>query len=588
MERLLKRTKIICTIGPACEDKETIRKMIEAGMNVARLNFSHGNHGEHKKRIDLIREVSSELGMYVAILLDTKGPEIRTRKFDQEEIHLKEGDKFTITTRDIIGNQDISSVTYEGLSDDLSVGNRILVDDGLICLEVENIEGTEIVCQVKNSGVIKDNKGINIPGVEINLAAITSKDKEDILFAIKNDVDFIAVSFVRKRQDVMEIKRILEENSYNDIDIIAKIENQEGVDNLLEIIQIAEGVMVARGDLGVEIPPEEIPLIQKRIIRECNSVGKPVITATQMLDSMMRNPRPTRAEVTDVASAIFDGTDAIMLSGETAAGKYPVESVMTMATIAKKTEASLDYRNILKQKSIEKNRTITDAISQATCKSAEDLGAKAIFAATSSGYTAKMISKFRPNVPIVATTSSEKVARKMALVWGITPMVINNLKDIGDIFEESKTKALEKSFIEYGDLIVLTAGVPVGISGSTNMLRVDVVSKILIKGVGLGYRHAVGNVCIVRNAKEAEEKMKKGDILVSHGTDRDMVPYMKKASALIVEEGGLTCHTAIVGLNLNIPTIVGAENAREILEDGMFITIDTAAGIIYKGKATVI
>ncbi|MFA5527180.1 MAG: pyruvate kinase [Peptostreptococcales bacterium] len=588
MERLLKRTKIVCTIGPACEDKDTIRKMIESGMNVARLNFSHGNHEEHKKRIDIIREVSGELGVYIAILLDTKGPEIRTKKFDKDEIYLKEGETFTITTRDIVGSDEISSVTYEGLADDVSVGDRILVDDGLICLEVENIEGTEIVCQVKNSGTIKNNKGINIPGVAINLPSITDKDKEDILFAIKNNVDFIAVSFVRKRQDIMEIKRILEENNTNDIDIIAKIENQEGVDNLLEIIQISEGVMVARGDLGVEIPPEEIPLIQKRIIRECNSVGKPVITATQMLDSMMRNPRPTRAEVTDVASAIFDGTDAIMLSGETAAGKYPVESVITMATIAKKTEASLDYQKILKQKSREKNTTITDAISQATYRSAEDLGAKSIFAATSSGYTAKMISKFRPIVPIVATTSSEKVARKMALVWGITPMVIDNLKDISDIFEDSKKKALEEGFIEYGDLIVLTAGVPVGISGSTNMLRVDVVSKILIKGIGIGSRHAVGHVCIVSNAKEAEEKMKKGDILVSHGTDSDMVPYMKKASALIVEEAGLTCHTAIVGLNLNIPTIVGAENATTILKDGMCITVDTAAGIIYKGRATII
>lgn len=587
MERQNKRTKIVCTIGPACEDKETIRKMIESGMNVARLNFSHGDHEEHKKRIDTIKEVSKELGVYVAILLDTKGPEIRTRKFDKDEIHLKEGEDFTITTRDIIGSDHISSVTYEGLAEDLSVGDKILIDDGLIELEVKEIQGTEIFCRIMNSGIIKNNKGINIPGVKTNLPAITLKDKSDILFGIENSVDFIAASFVRKRQDVLEIKRILEDNSCNDIDIISKIENQQGVDNLMDIITISDGIMVARGDLGVEIPAEEIPLIQKRIIRECNSVGKPVITATQMLDSMMRNPRPTRAEVNDVANAILDGTDAIMLSGETAAGKYPLESIVTMANIAKKTELSLDYKNALKQKARGKNNTITDAISHATCSSAEDLGAAAILAATSTGYTSKMISKFRPMVPIIAATSHEKVARKMALVWGISTIVIDQSKVMEEIFEQSIAKALDEKLIEYGDLIVLTAGVPVGTSGSTNMLRVHVVSKVLLKGIGLGNTPAIGNVCIVDSAKEAEEKFKRGDILVSHVTDSDMVPFMKKASAIIVEEAGLTSHTAIVGLNLNKPTIVGAENATEILKDGMFITMDTAVGIIYKGRATV-
>lgn len=582
-----KKTKVVCTIGPASESKETLKKMIQAGMNVARLNFSHGSHEEHQRRIDLIKEVRDELDLPVAILLDTKGPEIRTGKFNKDEIALAEGSAFTLTTRDVIGNNEISSVSYKGMADDLNVGDKILIDDGLIELKVLKIENTDIRCQVMNSGIVKNNKGINLPGIRINLPAITQKDKDDILFGIENGIDFIAASFVRKVSDVLEIKKILEENRASHIHIIAKIENQEGVDNVHDIINIADGIMVARGDLGVEIPPEEIPIIQKKIIKECNSLGKPVITATQMLDSMMRNPRPTRAEVTDVANAIFDGTDAVMLSGETAAGKYPFESVKTMVDIALKAEDSLDYRAILREKGVGKDKSITDAISHATCTSAQDLGAAAILTATSSGYTSMMVSKFRPKAPIIVSTSDPRVARRMSLVWGTVSIIIEEGKNTEEIFDKSIEKSLMKGFIHSGDLIVITAGVPVGVSGSTNMMKVHIVSKILLRGTSIGNFSVVGKVCNAANAAEAEQKFEKGDILVTTSTDKDMVTYIEQAGGVITEEGGLTSHAAIVGITLNKPTIVDADGATEKLQDGMLITMDTLRGLVYNGKASV-
>jgi len=413
----MKRTKIVCTIGPASENKEIFKQLVLNGLNVARLNFSHGNHDEHGERIKMIKEVREELNEPVAILLDTKGPEIRTGKFKDPEVELKEGQKFTITTRDILGDNTICNVSYIGLSEDVKPGDTILIDDGLVGLSVKNIiDGTDIECIVENAGVIKNNKGVNVPGVKINLPAITEKDQSDIKFGIKMDIDFIAASFVRKAADVLAIRKILEENNGNHIQIISKIENQEGMDNLDEIIEVSDGLMVARGDLGVEIPTEEIPIAQKEMIKKCNRAGKPVITATQMLDSMIRNPRPTRAEVTDVANAIFDGTDAIMLSGETAAGKYPIEAVKVMGNIARRAEASINYRDLLKTKAIEKETSVTDAISHATCTTAADLDASAIVTATSSGYTTRMVSKFRPSAPIIATTTKESIRRSLLLL----------------------------------------------------------------------------------------------------------------------------------------------------------------------------
>jgi pyruvate kinase len=578
----MRKTKIICTNGPASEKKEVLRELIDCGLNVARLNFSHGNHEEHKARMDMIKELREETGKHVAILLDTKGPEIRTRKFDKPEVLLEEGKEFTITTRDLVGNETIGSVTYEGIANDVVPGDTILIDDGLIGLEVLSIEDTEVRCLIKNTGVVKNNKGVNVPGVKINLPAITEKDRKDIIFGIEQGIDFIAASFVRKAEDVLAIREILEAHGGEDIHIISKIENQEGVDNINKIIEVSDGIMVARGDLGVEIPTEEIPLEQKRIIKACNVVGKPVVTATQMLDSMMRNPRPTRAEVTDVANAIFDGTDAIMLSGETAAGKYPAVAVQTMARIAESAENSLDYEAILREKTVGKEKSTTDAVSHASCNTAQDLGAKAIITATSSGYTARMVAKFRPEAPIVVTTTSDRVARKMAVTRGAYAVIASHGNSTDEVFDLSVKKAVETGFVNSGDLVVITAGVPVGVAGSTNTIKVHVVGDVVVKGTGLGQKSAKGKVCIANNLKEAEDKFQDGDILVAVATDKDMVAFMERSSGIITEEGGLTSHAAVVGLSINKPVIVGAANATTTLKDGDMINVDTATGAVYR------
>ncbi|SCZ05377.1 pyruvate kinase [Alkaliphilus peptidifermentans] len=585
----MRKTKIVCTIGPASENKDVFKELVKSGLNVARLNFSHGDHEEHLVRIKNIKAVREELKVPVAILLDTKGPEIRTGKFSEPEVTLQEGQKFIITTRDIMGNQDICNVSYTGLPKDVTEGNSILIDDGLVELEVTKvINDTDIECLVKNSGIVKNHKGVNVPGVKINLPAITEKDKKDIEFGIENDIDFIAASFVRKASDVLAIRKILEDNRAEHIHIISKIENQEGMDNLEEIIEVSDGIMVARGDLGVEIPTEEVPLAQKRMIQLCNKAGKPVITATQMLDSMIRNPRPTRAEVTDVANAIFDGTDAIMLSGETAAGKYPIEAVKMMANIATRTEAAINYRELLRRKSIEKEITVTDAISHATCNTASDLEASAIITATSSGYTAKMVSKFKPKAPIIAATTTERVRRRLTLTWGVETVLIEVMQSTDDVIEGAVAGALDKGLIKRGDLVVITAGVPVGFTGTTNLIKVHIVGDVLVSGMGVGKRAATGRVVIVNDNNYATVQFNEGDILVSRATDKEIVPLMELAGAVITEEGGLTSHAAIVGLNLSKPTVVGAEGATYKLKDGDIVTVDSATGLIYSGKTRVL
>ena len=470
----IKRTKIVCTLGPASESKEVLRELIKSGLNVCRMNFSHGSHEEHKGRMDLVKKIREELGKPTAILLDTKGPEIRTGQFDSPEVLLEEGQTFTITMKDVMGNKEMCTVSYKGLADDVKPGNTILIDDGLVGLTVKEVNGDDIVCEVQNSGIVKNHKGVNVPGVKVNLPAITEKDRRDIEFGIEQGIDFIAASFVRKVSDVLAIREILEENNATDIKIISKIENQEGVDNLDEIIAISDGIMVARGDLGVEIPTEEIPVVQKLMIKKCNEAGKPVITATQMLDSMIRNPRPTRAEVTDVANAIYDGTDAIMLSGETAAGKYPVEAVKTMAQIAKRTEETIDYNKALRNKmSLASN--VTDAISYATCTTAMDLKAKAILSSTSSGHTARMVSKFRPDCPIVATTSNDRVMRQLSLTWGVLPIKREKSTTTDQIISNSIEATKAADYVNSEDLVVVTAGVASGISGTTNLIKVEIV-----------------------------------------------------------------------------------------------------------------
>jgi len=584
----MKKTKIVCTIGPASEKEEVLKELMKNGLNICRLNFSHGTYEEHKIRIDVIKKARQELDLPIGIMLDTKGPEIRLKEFKDGTVELEEGQEFVLTTREILGDKNIVGISYKGLPHDVQKGDSILIDDGLIGLEVLETNETDIRCLVKNGGTVKDHKGVNVPGVKTNLPAITKKDEEDIIFGINNGVDFIAASFIRKASDVLEIRKILEDNNACYIKIISKIENQEGVDNINEIIGASDGIMVARGDLGVEIQTEEIPIIQKSIIRKCNKAGKPVITATQMLDSMMRNPRPTRAEVTDVANAILDGTDAIMLSGETAAGKYPIEAVKTMYSIAARTEASLDYKQLLQIKSIGRDISTTNAISRATCTTAQDLGASAIVTATSSGFTAMAVSKFRPKAPIIAATTSRQVMRQLSLVWGVYPVLSLKSNSTDEVIDLSIHSALESGFIKQGDLIVITAGIPVGVSGTTNLIKVHTVGEILLKGTGIGKEAVTGRVCVGDSQEELESKFHEGDILVSSSTDRDTIEFMKKASAIITEQGGLTSHAAIVGLSLEKPTIVGVEDATNILQNGEIVTADSLTGAIYRGEARVL
>ncbi|TDX58990.1 pyruvate kinase [Orenia marismortui] len=470
----MRKTKIVCTIGPASEDRETLSKLIDAGMNVARLNFSHGDFEEHGARVKTIRELSKEKGKPVAILLDTKGPEIRTGMLvNDEKVMLERGQEFTLTTEDIEGDNTRTSVTYKDLPKDMNAGDTILIDDGLIGLKVKSTTNTDVICDVVNGGKLGSRKGVNLPGVAVNLPAITEKDIADIKFGIEQGVDFIAASFVRKASDVLAIRDILEEEDA-DIHIIPKIENQEGVENLDEILEVADGLMVARGDLGVEIPPEKVPAAQKMMIKKCNKAGKPVITATQMLDSMQKNPRPTRAEASDVANAIYDGTDATMLSGETAAGDYPVESVATMARIAIETEKQLKYAQLMDRDGLESRNTITDSISYATCKSAYELDAAAIVTSTQSGYTAKMVSKYRPSTPIVAVTPNQRVFNKLILSWGVKPILANITEATDEMIQDSINATLEAGYVNKDDVVVITAGTPVGEAGTTNLLKIEV------------------------------------------------------------------------------------------------------------------
>lgn len=585
----MRKTKIVCTLGPASEKEEVFKELVLAGLNVARLNFSHGSHEEHGKRIDTVKKVREELDKPIAIMLDTKGPEIRTRDFENGEISVQAGQEFTITTRNILGNEKICSVTYENFTKELNVDDIILIDDGLIELHVkEKINETDLKCEVKNSGIIKNKKGVNVPNTKIQLPALTEKDIDDIKFGIKQGVDFIAASFIRKASDVLSIRRILEENNAEHISIISKIENREGVDNIDEIINASDGIMVARGDLGVEIYLEEVPLVQKELIYKCNLAGKPVITATQMLDSMIRNPRPTRAEVSDVATAIFEGSDAIMLSGETAAGSYPVEAVKTMSKIAVMIEDSLDYREILNSKYVGSNYTITDSIGYATCRTCIDLQSEAIISATSSGYTAIAISKFRPKSPIIATTESHRVMRKLAIFWGVYPIKTDKMVTTDDVVEMSVNRALEEKLIKNGDLVIITAGVPVGVSGTTNLLKIHVVSELLYKKSGCGRETVTAKAVKAHRVADLAGKFNTGDILVMHSTDKEVVDYMEKASAIIVEEGGLTSHAFIVSMELGKEVVVGATDCMNLINDGEILTVSGKHGVVYRGEAKIL
>ncbi|MCI8354864.1 MAG: pyruvate kinase [Lachnospiraceae bacterium] len=467
----MRKTKIICTIGPACEGEERLRELMLAGMNVARFNFSHGSHEEHKVKFERVNKISGELGLPVATLLDTKGPEIRLKTIENGRTELTRGQKFALTTEEVIGNSERVSITYKNLKNDVSVGTTILIDDGLIEMVVDEIDETDIICTVVNGGPISNNKGVNVPGASLSMPYISDVDRSDIMFGCDMGFDYLAASFVRCREDILEVRGILKECGSN-MKIIAKIENMQGIRNLDEILEASDGIMVARGDMGVEIPMEEVPVVQKRMIKKAEALGKHVITATQMLESMIKNPRPTRAETTDIANAIYDGTTAIMLSGESAAGLYPVEAVRTMARIAERTEQDINYRGRMKSRTEIDTMDITTAISHATCTTAMDLQAAAIITVTISGFTAGMIAKYKPQCPIIACSVSPGICRQLNLYWGVTPVWIKRENCAEDLFEKAVHAAEEAGYIKKGDRVVLTAGVPLGVSGNTNMIRV--------------------------------------------------------------------------------------------------------------------
>ena len=589
---MFRKTKIICTLGPATDKGDVLKQLILEGMNVARFNFSHGSYEEQKGRLEQLRKLRTELKRPVAALLDTKGPEIRLRDFADGKVELKSGQTFTLTTEEILGDANRVSVTYKNLPNDVKVGGHILIDDGLIGMEVISIEPVagakadaeghqpmNIVCRVLNSGIISNKKGVNVPNVDLSMPYISEKDYNDILFGIENDYDFIAASFVRNADDVLAIRKILKEKGGKDIKIIAKIENMQGVKNIDEIIGVSDGIMVARGEMGVEIPLEYVAVMQKMIVKKVLDAGKVVITATQMLDSMMKHPRPTRAESTDVANAIYDGTSAIMLSGETAAGMYPVEALKTMVRIAMRTEQDINYWQRLRTRHTLSNPDMTNAISHATCTMAEDLNAAAIITVTKSGRTARMVSKYRPATPIICGCLTEKVYRQTGLSWGVLPLLLEKKDNAQDLFDYAVDATEKAGFISKGDVVVLTAGVPLGVSGTTNLIKVQVAGHILVRGRGINKKSVSANLCVCHDENDLKQ-FKSGDIIVARDTNNEMMEQIRQAAGLIVETDDANCHAAIVGLSLDIPVLIGSENALEILKSSSFVELDAENGVV--------
>ena len=584
----MRKTKIICTLGPSTDKGDVLRDLIANGMNVARFNFSHGSYEEHGGRLAKLKALREELGKPVAALLDTKGPEIRLKEFKNGVEMLEAGQTFTLTTREVEGTKEICSITYKDLPQDVHEGGIIMLDDGLIMLRIEKVTDTDITCTVLNNGKIKTKKGVNVPGVHLSMPYLSQKDREDIIFGIQNGFDFIAASFVRTAQDVYDIRNLLNEYDSN-IRIIAKIENREGVNNIDSILAAADAVMVARGDLGVEIDFTELPGIQKSIIDRSFSFGKPIVTATQMLDSMMVNPRPTRAEISDVANAIYDGTSAIMLSGETAAGAYPVEALKTMSAIAERTENESHYRDE-RFKEAHGQISVSDATAHAACLTAKDVNAAAIVTVSESGNTARLLSKYRPTQPIIACVMDEQVQRQLSLSWGITSLLMGPARSTDELIEMSTALAQKNGYLHNGELAVVTAGVPVGVSGTTNMIKIHMVGNCLSTGVGVGRESAAltsasGKACVCRTLDEIRAKFKPGMVLVVSSTTNEMLEYVRDAAALVVEEAGLNSHAAIAGKALLKPTIVGAVGACSHIRDGLDIAVDCAHGSVQRLQA---
>ena len=585
----MRKTKIICTLGPSTDKRDVLRELIANGMNVARFNFSHGSYEEHGGRLANLKALREELGKPVAALLDTKGPEIRLKEFKNGVEMLEAGQTFTLTTREVEGTKEICSITYKDLPHDVHEGGTIMLDDGLIMLRIEKVTDTDITCTVLNNGKIKTKKGVNVPGVHLSMPYLSQRDRDDIIFGVQQGFDFIAASFVRTAQDVYDIRNLLNEYDSN-IRIIAKIENREGVNNIDSILSAADAVMVARGDLGVEIDFTELPGIQKNIIDRSFSFGKPIVTATQMLDSMMVNPRPTRAEISDVANAIYDGTSAIMLSGETAAGAYPVEALKTMSAIAERTENEPHYRDERFKDAAHGQISVSDATAHAACLTARDVNAAAIVTVSESGNTARLLSKYRPTQPIIACVMNEQVQRQLSLSWGITTLLMGPAKSTDELIEMSTALAQKNGYLHNGELAVVTAGVPVGVSGTTNMIKIHMVGNCLSTGVGVGRENAdltsaSGKACVCRTLDEVRAKFKPGMVLVVPSTTNEMLEYVRDAAALVVEEAGLNSHAAIAGKALLKPTIVGALGACSHIRDGLDIAVDCAHGSVQRLQA---
>ena len=581
----MRKTKIVCTLGPATNDVEIMKQLIQNGMDAARINFSHGTYETHAETIAKLKQAREELNAPIPLILDTKGPEIRVKTFKEDKVRLEEDATFTLTTREVEGDVNIVSVTYADLPKDVHRGSRILIDDGLIELKVEDITETDVVCKVINGGVVKSRKGVNLPGVEVNLPSLLEKDIEDLKFGVENGFDIVAASFIRSAEDVLKIRRVLEENGGGQMHIISKIENQQGVENIDKILEASDGIMVARGDLGVEIPPEEVPLVQKILIAKANRIGKPVITATQMLESMVHSPRPTRAEANDVANAIFDGSDAIMLSGETAAGAYPLEAVATMARIALKAESAVDYAAKLANTTEPARVNITNAISMAACATAAELKTAAITTVTKSGFTARMISRYRPACPLIASTSDETVWRQMNLIWGCKPMLYTGELPRGGVFDTALEIAVKSGLLKNGDTVVSALGMPLGFSGATNTLRVDIVGDVLCKGKGVGTKRATGTARVITARDGVERTFHQGDILVTTATDSSFMPYIRKAAAIVVGplDQNVNSHAEVAGMALDIPVIVCNAKVVDFIPAHSLITVDAEKGFVYKG-----
>ncbi|EFA73946.1 PEP-utilising enzyme, mobile region protein [Raphidiopsis brookii D9] len=577
----LRRTKIVATIGPATSSPEMLKAIIEAGATTLRLNFSHGTHTDHQRSIRLIRQTAFELNRPVAILQDLQGPKIRLGKFDNGFIMLSKGDRFTLTNRPVVGNEEISCVTYDYLAEEVPIGSKILLDDGRVEMVVEEInrDKGDLHCRVTVAGKLSNNKGVNFPGVYLSIKAMTDKDREDLMFGLDQGVDWVALSFVRNPQDIIEIKELISSTGKN-VPVVAKIEKHEAIEQMEEVLSLCDGVMVARGDLGVELPAEDVPVLQKRLIATANRLGIPIITATQMLDSMVSNPRPTRAEVSDVANAILDGTDAVMLSNETAVGNYPVEAVATMARIAERIEQ--EQINTSSRLGKDDKRSIPNAISQAVGQIAENLGAAAIMTLTQTGATARNVSKYRPKTPILAITPHVNVARQLQMVWGVRPLLVLDLPSTGQTFQAAINVAQEKRLLSEGDLVVMTAGTLQGVSGSTDLIKVEVVTAILGQGIGLGQGSVSGRARVVRNGMDATN-FSQGDILVASSTGADCVEAIRKASGIITEEESLNSHAAVIGLRLGVPVIVGVKQATQVIKDGTILTLDMQRGLVYSG-----